>query len=166
MLYIAAYGTTADFLCNALLTLLRHPDQLAALRARPGLLRQANEEVLRYTPGVLTVDYWTKDAFEVAGSALPADTPLHLFLGSANRDPSIFGDPSRFDVRRQGPTSLSFGAGAHYCLGAALARLEGELAIGRLLQRFSSWELADPPPDRVDHFNYRSYRSIQVVFGT
>jgi cytochrome P450 len=166
MLYIAAYSTTADFLCNALLTLLGHPAELAAVRADPTLVRQANEEVLRVAPVVLSLDYWTKEESDIAGVPIPADSPMHLFLGAANRDPAVFRDPDRFDVHRIGPASLSFGAGAHFCLGAALARLEGEVALGGLLERFSSWQLADPPPERVDYFNYRSFRSIHAVFGS
>jgi cytochrome P450 len=163
MLYIAAYGTTADSLCNTMLTLLAHPDQLGRLRADPALTRRAYDEVLRFEPVVLTVDYWTKEDVELAGSALPAGTPLHLFLGAANRDPAAFADPDRFDIGRDGPASLSFGAGAHFCLGSQLARLEGEVALSGLLARFSRWELAEPAPERIDYFNYRSHRSITVV---
>jgi unspecific monooxygenase len=162
MLYIAAYGTTADFVANTVTTLLQHPDQLQVLRAEPALVRQANEEALRYLPVLLSLDYWSKRDTELAGTPVAGDTPMHVFIGAANRDPRVFSDPERFDVRRTGPTSLSFGAGAHYCLGAPLARLQGEVAIGRLLERFEVWELTEPEPELMGYFNYRSYRSVHV----
>ena len=164
MMYIAAYGTTADFLTNAVLTLLRHPEQLRALRADPTLVGPTGEEVLRYCPVVVSLDYWSKADAEATGLAIPDRTPLHVFLAAANHDPTVFDDPSAFLVTRGGPPSLSFGAGAHYCLGAALARLEGEVAVSRLLREFPEWQLVGPPPEPIGYFNYRSHRSVHVAF--
>jgi cytochrome P450 len=164
MLYIAGFSTTAHMVANGLYALLRNPDQLARLRAEPTLMRSAVEEILRFDSMVISVDYCARQDNSLLGTMVAHGTPVHVFLGAANRDPQMFSEPSRFLVDREGEPHLSFGFGAHFCLGAALARLEGEAFFAALLDRFGSIELADPRPRRRDSFNYREFESLPVVF--
>jgi cytochrome P450 len=162
MMYIAGHSTTAHMLGNGLFALLSNPLQLEHLRRDPSLVRRATEEILRYDTMVISVDYHSEADSVIGGIAVPEGTPAHVFLGAANRDPDVFDDPDRFDLTRQG-AHISFGAGPHYCLGAALARLESEVAFEVLLERFSEMELVGDPPPRRDSFNYRSYQHLMVV---
>jgi cytochrome P450 len=164
MLYIAGFSTTAHMITNGLHALLCHPDQLARLRSDPALVRPAMEEILRYDSMVISVDYCAKEDNDLLGEPVPTNTPVHVFLGAANRDPSVVVDPSLFIIDRHGPPHLSFGSGVHFCLGAALARLEGEVFLAALADRFGSIEVADPAPRRRDSFNYREFDSLTVVF--
>jgi cytochrome P450 len=162
MMYMAAYSTTAHTLSNGLHALLTHPDEMARLRADPGLIDSAVEEILRYDTMVLTVDYCAKADMTVAGIDVPAGTPVEIFLGAANRDPSKFTEPDRFDITRNEAAPLSFGLGAHHCLGAGLARLEARIFFRALLGRFPTIELLDSPV-RKDSFNYREFRSLWIA---
>jgi cytochrome P450 len=165
MLYMAGFSTTAHMVTNGVHALLRHPDQLARLRADPALVRPAIEEILRYDSMVITVDYCAKDDNDLLGDRVARNTPVHVFLGAANRDPRVFANPSSFVVDRPGPPHLSFGSGVHFCLGAALARLEAEVFLHALVNRFAVIELADDEPRRRDSFNYREFESLMVTFA-
>ncbi|ABW13854.1 cytochrome P450 [Parafrankia sp. EAN1pec] len=163
LMYVAGHGTTAHSMGNGLYVLLQHPDQLAALRADRGLTRSAVEEILRWDSGVTSVDYSAVEDTDIDGIRVPAGTPAHLFLSAANRDPRVYTDPGSFDIRRtEGPTVV-FGAGPHFCLGAALARLELEIALDVLLAGFASIELATSTPPRGDSFNYRYFTQLPIV---
>jgi len=124
--------------------LLRHPEQRRRLRDDPALLPSAVEECLRFEPPVQLTDRAVVAPTELAGVKLEPGTIVVALLASANRDPSRFPDPDRFDVGRADNEHLAFGFGGHYCLGAALARLEGQVALGALLRRFPD---LDGPPD-------------------
>lgn len=134
--------TTTDLIGNGVLTLLRHPDQLAALQADPGLAASAVEEILRFeAPVSLTSRVASRD-MEVGGCPVHAGDPMMTFVRAANRDPSVFEDPDRFDITRKRAPHMSFGGGAHICIGAPLARMEGQVAIPRLFERFPHLKLA------------------------
>jgi cytochrome P450 len=137
LLLAAGTETTTNLIDNAIVCLLDHPEQLAALRARPELLPGAIEEVLRFrSPGQAMMRAPTRDV-EIAGQRVPAGAMVLALIGSANRDPAHFADAGRFQITRDPNPHLAFGHGIHFCLGAALARLEGRVALGDLLRRFA-----------------------------
>lgn len=143
LLYVAGHETTVNLIANGVLALLRHPDQLAALRADPGLAGNAVEELLRYDSPVQLTRRITTEPFTIAGEQLPAGSFVLASIASANRDERRFG-PDAGTLRLDRPEAkhhVSFGAGVHHCLGAALARLEGRVAIQRLVERFGTLEL-------------------------
>ena len=140
-LLIAGFETTIGLIGNGVRALLRHPAELAKLRADPGLLASAVDECLRWDgPIVLTARVLHADA-EFGGKTIPKNAMVWGMLAAADRDPEAFPDPDRFDVARRPNDHLAFGGGPHYCLGAHLARIEGELAIGGLAQRFDDLAL-------------------------
>ncbi|MEV1173965.1 cytochrome P450 [Nonomuraea sp. NPDC049784] len=138
MLYIAGHETTVNLISNGTVALLRNPDQLALLRARPELAANAVEEFLRYDSPVQQSKRITLTPYTVRGRTIPAGTFVFACLASANRDERFWGpDADRLRLDRANARShVSFGAGPHHCLGAALARLEGRVAIERLVHRF------------------------------
>lgn len=138
----AGHETTTNLIGNATLALLRHPDQLARLRAEPGLVPGAVEEFLRFDSPVQATSRVARTPVTMHGRTIPPGEEIGLLIGAANRDPDAFPDPDRLDVGRRDVRHLSFGQGVHYCLGANLARLEAELAIGGLLARAPRLELA------------------------
>jgi len=134
-LLIAGFETTIGLIGNGVLALLRHPDQLALLKARPELIASAVEECLRFDgPIPLTSRVLHTDA-EFGGKVIPKDTQVWAMLLAANRDPAHFPDPDRFDITRADASNLAFGGGAHFYLGAHLARMEAQVAIGTLVRR-------------------------------
>ena len=140
-LLIAGFETTIGLIGNGVRALLRDPDQLAKLRAHPELAGSAIEECLRWDgPIVLTARVLHADA-EFSGRMIPRNAMVWGMLAAANRDPAAFPDPDRFDIERHPNEHLAFGGGAHHCLGAHLARLEGQLAIASLVQRFQDLAL-------------------------
>lgn len=135
-LLIAGFETTIGLIGNGVRQLLLHPGELARLRAEPSLLPSAVEECLRFDgPILLTIRILHEDT-AFGEHTLPKDAPVMCMLAAANRDPEAFPDPERFDVSRTPNEHLAFGGGAHFCLGAHLARLEAQLAIGALVRRF------------------------------
>ncbi|TDD91772.1 cytochrome P450 [Actinomadura darangshiensis] len=121
--------------------LAEHPDQRRELVDDPSLIKNAVEEVLRHqSPGPFAARYVTRDV-EIHGRTVPEGSAMMLVLAAANRDERRYPDPDRFDIHRKVGQHLAFGVGAHYCLGAALARLEGRVALEELLRRFPSWEV-------------------------
>jgi len=148
LIFSAAIESMVDLLLNGTRALLLHPEQAKALRADPGLAAGAVEEALRYDPPVQAMGRITRSAVTVGGVDVPAGNRLLIMLGAANRDPDQFSAPDGFDIRRQGPPVLSFGGGAHFCLGAALARLQAGLFFPALLTRFPNLALAGPPVRR------------------
>lgn len=136
LLLVAGHETTVNLIANGILALLRHPDQLERLRQNPGLARSTVEEVLRFDPPVQFTGRFALGAATVEGAMVPDGESAILLLGAANRDPAVFAQPGRFDVGRSPNPHLSFGFGPHFCLGAALARVEGELALDAFAQRF------------------------------
>jgi cytochrome P450 len=141
-LLIAGFETTIGLIGNGVLALARHPEQMAILQERPDLLPNAIEECLRYDgPILLTVRILREDT-EFGGRVIPRDAMVMAMLAAANRDPERYRDPDRFDVTRDDHSPLGFGGGIHYCLGAHLARMEAQVAIGTLLSRVRDLELA------------------------
>ena len=144
LLFGAGHETTTNLIGNGVLALHRHPAQLARLREDPGLIPNAVEELLRYdSPVQLTGRIATQD-HTVMGERIARGDHVIALLGAANHDPAAYtGDPDTLDVGRPGVRAISFGGGLHFCLGAQLARIEGEIAFRRLLQRLPAMRLAD-----------------------
>jgi len=147
-LLIAGFETTIGLIGNGLTTLIRHPSELAKLRAHPELTASAVEECLRYSGPIVATVRVLHEATEFGGYEIPRDTQIVAVLAAGNRDPDVFVDPERFDIARYGsgrdtPPHLSFGGGVHFCLGAHLARLETEISIGSLVRRFDDLELVN-----------------------
>jgi cytochrome P450 len=160
LLLIAGHETTVNLIANGMLTLLRHPDVLERLRRDPELAIRMVEELLRYEPPVHFVPWRAAlDDIEIADTTIPKGSQVVLVLASGNRDPAHVRDPDRFDPDRFDPDRfglardneqhLAFSSGIHYCFGAALARLEAQIALGELARRLEHPRLvADPPPYR------------------
>jgi cytochrome P450 len=143
LLLVAGHETTTNLIASGVLALLTHPDQLQRLRADQSLLPGAVEELLRFVnPLNHATDRFTLEPVEIGGVLIPAREWVLCVTSSANLDPGRFPDAERLDVERDAGGHLAFGHGIHYCLGAPLARLEGEVAFGALLSRFPSLSLA------------------------
>jgi cytochrome P450 len=141
-LLIAGFETTIGLIGNGVRALLQNPEQLAALQADPSLIGGTVEECLRYDGPILLTIRITRDETAFGDKVIPPNTPVMCMLGSANHDPAHFVDPDRFDIRRKDNDHLSFGGGVHFCLGAHLARMEAQQAIGGLARRLRGLELA------------------------
>ncbi|MFJ9453670.1 cytochrome P450 [Kitasatospora sp. NPDC101447] len=146
VLITAGDETTTHLIGNGVLALLRHPDQLARLRADPGLIRGAVEELARYDTVTQAIVRVVAEDLEIGGRTLRAGELVYLFLGATNRDPERFEDPDRLDLTRPGNRHLSFGNGPHFCLGGPLAKLQAEVAVGTLVRRLPELRLADGAP--------------------
>src|SRR5262245_15419347 len=147
-LFAAGFETTTNLIGNGLLALLDHPDQMARLRVDRSLLGRAVEEMLRWDAPVQIDSREPLVDLDIHGIPLRRGETVVTLLGAANRDPRTFPDPDRFDVGREGAAPLSFGSGIHYCVGAALARAEGQVVFDRLLSRFPLIEPAWPDGTR------------------
>jgi len=145
LLLMAGFETTVNLIGNAVLSLLRNPDQWELLTGRPELAHGAVEETLRYEPPLQANLRVAHTDVVLAGRRIPADSTMLVLLGAANRDPDVFDEPDRFDITRAGPEHLSFGGGIHYCLGAPLARLEAEIALRALAEWMPGLRLAGRP---------------------
>jgi cytochrome P450 len=146
LLLVAGHETTVNLIATGTLALLTHPPELSRLRADPSLLPGAVEELLRYAnPLNHATDRYAPEPLEVGGVLIPAGEPVLVVTSSANRDPARFPDPDRLDLGRDASGHVAFGHGIHYCVGAPLARLEGEIAFGALLSRFPGLSLAVDP---------------------
>jgi cytochrome P450 len=165
LLFGAGFETTTNLIGNGLLALLRNPDQLERLRTDPGLLPGAVEEVLRYeSPVQLNARTALEDA-DVLGQPVEEGTVVITLLGGANRDPARFHDPDQLDIGREDNQPLSFGWGIHHCLGAALARMEGEVVFASLLARFERIDLLDDDPPWRDSLTLRGLSELRVRLG-
>lgn len=146
LLLSAGHETTVNLIGSGVFELLRHPDQLARLRGDPGLIKSGVEELARYVvPAETATERYAVQDMTIAGTRIPRGELILAVIGSANRDSAVFENPDRLDVARQSNRHLSFGQGMHYCLGAPLARLEAQIAIGTLLRRAPNLRLAAPP---------------------
>lgn len=143
LLLVAGNVTTTDLIGNGVKALLDHPGQLAKLRERPELIEAAVEEILRFESPVINSGRIAHEDIEIGGCPIAARESMTVSLGAANRDPAVYRDPDAFDIEREQIPHQSFGGGRHHCLGASLARLEGQEAILRLVQRFPGLALSD-----------------------
>lgn len=149
LLLVAGHETTINLIANGILSFLQAPGSMARLRAEPTLIEAAVEEVLRFSnPVAHAFTRFARNEIELGGLRIPARSRVIALLGSANRDESVFPEPTRFVIDREPNRHLSFGLGAHHCLGAPLARLEGRIVLAMFAERFPAARLANPsePP--------------------
>jgi cytochrome P450 len=165
LLLVAGHETTVNLIGNGTLALLRHPDQLDRLRADPGLARSTVEEVLRYDSPVQMTGRTALEDIEVGGKVLPKGKQAVVLLAAANHDPAHFPDPRRIDVTRSPNPHRSFSFGAHFCLGASLARLEGTIALAELARRFPRIELETDALVHKDTMVLRGLEAMPVRLG-
>jgi cytochrome P450 len=164
LLLIAGHETTVNLIGNGMLALLRHPDQLAELRANPGLITSALEELLRYDSPVQMTGRIAIEPIQFDGHTVQVGEWVLPLLGAANHDPQQFAEPESLDLARKPNPHVAFGRGIHFCLGAPLARLEGQIAIGALVRRFPNLSLAGEPVRR-NQITLRRLQSLPISVG-
>jgi cytochrome P450 len=162
-LLFAGHETTRNLIGNGMFTLLQNPEQTAELRESPEMIRTAVEEILRYESPVQFTARVLKEDIEVCGQRIPKKWTILCMLGAANRDPKKFDEPNRLNLKRLNNEHLAFSAGPHFCIGAQLARLEGQIAIMNLLQRFPKMKLAGPRPEWASTFGFRGLKSLTMI---
>jgi cytochrome P450 len=165
LLLVAGHETTMNLIGNGMLALLRHPDQLERLRADPSLVPNAIEEMLRYDGTVQMTGRTATADTEIGGETIRKGEISILLVGSANRDPGRYDEPERLDVTRTNIRHLAFGAGAHYCLGAPLARVEAQIAFTELLRRLPpTLRLATEQPEWRDNILLRGLKALPLAW--
>jgi cytochrome P450 len=164
LLLHAGHETTTHLIGNGLYALLRHPEQWERLRKDPTLVPAAVEEMLRYDSPVQFTYRSAAEDFDWHGRPIRAGQVVHMVLAAANRDPEHFPEPDRLDIERTPNKHMTFGHGHHFCLGAPLARLEGEIIFRTLLRRFPNLRLAEAPPVRQPNFVLRGFSMLPVLF--
>ncbi|HEX9408420.1 MAG TPA: cytochrome P450 [Methylomirabilota bacterium] len=164
LLLIAGHETTVNLIGNGLFALLQHPDQFRALRDDPALIQTGIEELLRFDGPVQRTGRMTTAEVEIGDKRIPKDAVVVAVIGAANRDPKHFADPDRLDVSRKENRHIAFGFGIHFCLGAPLARLEGQIAIGTLLRRMPKLTLVSNVPEWRESSTLRGLKSLPVTF--
>jgi cytochrome P450 len=158
----AGTETVARLLGWVPVVLAEHPDQRAALAADATRIPNAIEELLRYEAPSPVQGRWTTADVTLHGHTIPTDSKVLLLTGSAGRDERAFPDPDRFDIDRRFDQHLSFGYGIHFCLGAALARLEGRIALEETLRRFPEWEVDHDRAVRLHTSTVRGYKQVPI----
>jgi cytochrome P450 len=164
MMLAAGHETTATLIANGLLALLRNPEQKDKLARDPSLAKAAVEECLRYDSPSLWTPRIAGEDFEYEGASLKKGQPVWLGLGSANHDPDAFERPAAFDITRKPGKMLTLGWGPHYCIGAALARMEAQIALNQTLARLPRIELATPKLEWQPNFMLRSPKALPIRF--
>jgi cytochrome P450 len=164
LLLVAGHETTVGLISNAMLALLRHRDQFAALRADPHLAAAAVEETLRYDAPVQLTGRVATGGMRFGDIAVPDGAVLLLLLAATGRDPAVFADPDTFDIRRGGKEHLAFAAGPHFCLGAPLARLEATIALRSIVARAIGAELDEESVVYKPNFNLRGPERMVITF--
>ena len=149
---------------NGLLALLQHPNELNKLREDPALLPGAVEELLRYDSPVQRTARVTKTELELGGKIIPRHSLMVAAIGAANRDPERFADPDRLDISRPDKDHIAFGFGIHFCLGAPLARIEAQMALGTLLRRMPRLALATEKPQWRESSTLRGLKALPLTF--
>ncbi|HEY3111425.1 MAG TPA: cytochrome P450, partial [Chloroflexota bacterium] len=162
LLLVAGHETTTNLIASGLFCLLRDPEQRELPRSRPELLAGAVEEALRFESPIQRARHAVKEPTEIAGALIPGGDVVTAVIGSANRDPEVFARPDRFDIARGENHHLAFGRGPHFCLGAPLARLEGEIAFAAALGRFPAMELETREPVWSGNTTVRALASAVV----
>ena len=166
LLLFAGHETTMNLICNGTLALLRHPDQWARLTADPaGTVRVATEEILRYDPPVKSTQRIAAADVERHGKQIKKGDRIRWIMAAANRDPRVFERPDRFDLSRSPNPHVSFGSGIHYCLGATLARVEGQEVFRALAERFPDLRLDTDRLEYQPSIQFRSLKSLPVAWG-
>jgi len=164
LLLVAGHETTVNLIGNGMLALLRHPAELRKLSAEPALLPSAVEELLRWDSPVQRTGRIAATDVELGGTLIPKGALVSAVLGAANRDPAHFPEPDRLDLARPDNRHLAFGWGIHFCLGAPLARVEGQIAIGALARRLPGLALATDRPEWRESSALRGLRALPVTF--
>jgi len=168
LLLVAGHETTVNLIGSGTLALLEHPDQMDKLRNDPALIKPAVEELLRYTsPVEMATERYAREDVTMAGVTIPRGEMVYAVMASANRDERQFANPDTLNVTREPNKHLAFGLGPHFCLGAQLARLEGQIAINTLLRRVPDLRLTGPPdvPRWRRGLLLRGLESLPVAFG-
>jgi cytochrome P450 len=168
LLLVAGHETTINLICNGILSFIRHPEQWELLKEDPaGRTVRATEECLRYDSPVKSIQRIATQDVELRGKVIHQDDRVRWFITSANRDPEVFPEPERFDIERYPNPHVAFGSGIHHCLGAYLARMEGQEALKALGERFPSLrvEVAEPELEYVPSMNFRSLKSLPVSWN-
>jgi pimeloyl-[acyl-carrier protein] synthase len=165
LLIIAGHETTVNLISSGTLALLRHPAQLEILKNDPALVKNAVEEMLRYDSPVQITSRLAMQDLEFNGKQIRRGTQVATMLGAANRDPNVFPNPDAFDVTRANAAQhVGLGNGIHYCLGAPLARMEGEIAFSTLLRRLPKIALAEENPSYRETYVLRGVKELSVAF--
>jgi cytochrome P450 len=164
LLLNAGHEATVNVIGNGMLALLQHPAQWRALQDEPSLVVTAVEEMMRYDTPLQLFRRWILEDMEYKGISFKQGMQVGLMFGAANRDPARFDRPHTFDIRRRENPHISFGAGVHYCLGAPLARLELQIALGTLARRLPDMKLAGPAPRFRPAYVIRGLEALPVTF--
>ena len=164
LLLVAGHETTVNLIGNGMLALLRHPEQLRLLRERPDLIGTAVEELLRFDGPVQRTARTPSEDVTIGGCTIPKDEIVLPFIGAADRDPAQFPEPDRLDITRTENRHVAFGLGIHFCLGAPLARIEGQIAINTLLKRMPKLALAVERPEHRQSLTLRGLTALPVSF--
>ncbi len=166
MVLFGGHETTTNLIANGLLALLRHPDQLAHLQScGDDAWPRAVDELLRFDSPVQRMGRVAKEDFEVSGRRIAAGDRVFLVMGAAHRDERAFASPDRLDVTRTDNRHLALGLGPHYCVGAALGRMEAEVTLGELLRRMPRMELAQPELRWAHNATIRGLESLRIATG-
>jgi cytochrome P450 len=166
LLLLAGHETTINLLCNGTLAFIRHPEQWQWLKQDPaGRTVRATEECLRYDAPVKSIQRIASQDVDMHGKLLRKDDRIRWFISSANRDPKAFAVPETFDITRHPNPHVAFGSGIHHCLGASLARLEGQEAFKALAERFPSLQLATEALEYQPSITFRSLKSLPVTWN-
>src|SRR6516165_9154415 len=165
LLLLAGHETTINLICNGALAFLQHPDQWALFKEDPaGQAKWATEECLRYDAPVKSIQRIASEDVEMRGKTLAKTERIRWFISSANRDPAMFADPDRFDITRQPNQHVAFGSGTHHCLGATLARVEGQEVFKALAERFPNIEMATETLEYQPSITFRSLKALPVTW--
>jgi cytochrome P450 len=163
LLLLAGHETTINLICNGTLSFIQHPDQWALYKQDPiGRAKWATEECLRYDAPVKSIQRLASQDIEVRGKVMEKNDRIRWFISSANRDPNVFAEPDKFDITRQPNPHVAFGNGVHHCLGATLARVEGQEVFKALAERFPNLQLKSEELDYQPSITFRSLKSLPV----
>jgi len=163
LLLLAGHETTINLICNGALAFLQHPDQWALLKEDPaGRMKWATEECLRYDSPVKSIQRIASQDVAMRDKTLAKADRIRWFISSANRDPAMFADPDTFDISRQPNQHVAFGSGTHHCLGATLARVEGQEVFKALAERFPGFQLDNEALEYQPSVTFRSLKSLPI----
>ena len=163
LLLVAGHETTINLICNGAMALLNNRDQWDLLKTdTQGLMVRTTEEALRYDPPVKSIQRIATEDVEIRGKTIKKDERLRWFVSSANRDPNKFADPDTMDITRWPNSHVAFGAGVHHCLGATIARVEGQEVFGALAERYPNLDLRNDRAEYQESLTFRSVKSLPV----